>query len=560
MVFGSILGQAHPKFRQYYVAYADIKEFIKQAYLSDPRSVRPLPTEGTDHLVDELFPPDEDEQQLMHVRYDALQELRMTGDRPELTFQRILKNELAKINQFSMVNEEEIFRNLQYITRYTLRDQQHLKDQQAVLAMVEADIDEQADAIAQLDTYVRVNYKAIMQLCTIFDRAFRTTGFQWYMASIKSESFCSTNIDRLVLALSITWNKFRTVAKDLDESEAWKPPDTFERKTTKYWLRYDKLIAAKTLIVKHLPYLVFGASPKEQEEKVFQDPLGVLSGGTGVGSDRDSSRMESLDKPLELQDKQLVSSVYFDNTSATCYTNRIMRLEGAELIRFRWYGFNDAQPDKEIFVERKTHHEGWTGESSTKERFAVPQQRVLAFMRGEVTIDDLVQEKAKEDGVPMSSGKYNRMLQLGREVQTSITQLQLQPVLRTSYYRSAYQLSASNEVRISLDENLCMVNELLPEGQTRDGWCRLRTDVLCKEEVVKFPYAVLEVKLQASEPEWVKHLLTASAAIDVYKFSKYQHGIAFLHRNLVPELPHWFEDFESKGYVAGRHRMTPCTP
>lgn len=38
-----------------------------------------------------------------------------------------------------------------------------------------------------------------------------------------------------------------------------------------------------------------------------------------------------------------------------------------------------------MFVERKIHNEGWTGESSTKERFRLPEEKVLPFLRGEYT-------------------------------------------------------------------------------------------------------------------------------------------------------------------------------
>lgn len=34
------------------------------------------------------------------------------------------------------------------------------------------------------------------------------------------------------------------------------------------------------------------------------------------------------------------------------YEKRILRFEGAQLIRFRWYGSNDSEGDKTIFIER----------------------------------------------------------------------------------------------------------------------------------------------------------------------------------------------------------------
>lgn len=40
-----------------------------------------------------------------------------------------------------------------------------------------------------------------------------------------------------------------------------------------------------------------------------------------------------------------------------------------------------------MFFERKTHRESWKGEESVKERFTLPDDKVVAFMDGEYTLD-----------------------------------------------------------------------------------------------------------------------------------------------------------------------------
>ncbi len=77
-----------------------------------------------------------------------------------------------------------------------------------------------------------------------------------------------------------------------------------------------------------------------------------------------------------LSDSQLITSIYFDSLDAVSYRQRINREEGARLVRFRWYENNQGEPDKEIFIERKIHHEGWTTDLSAKERFTLPQKDV----------------------------------------------------------------------------------------------------------------------------------------------------------------------------------------
>lgn len=46
-------------------------------------------------------------------------------------------------------------------------------------------------------------------------------------------------------------------------------------------------------------------------------------------------------------------------------------------------------PPQTVFVERKTHREGWKGETSVKERFTLAEARVLPFLHGTFTVDEV---------------------------------------------------------------------------------------------------------------------------------------------------------------------------
>ena len=59
-----------------------------------------------------------------------------------------------------------------------------------------------------------------------------------------------------------------------------------------------------------------------------------------------------------------ITSLYFDNDDLDVYAQRLKKAEGASLIRLRWYGH--SWPPSEVWVERKTHHEPWTGDRSLK--------------------------------------------------------------------------------------------------------------------------------------------------------------------------------------------------
>merc|ERR1719421_550745 len=101
----------------------------------------------------------------------------------------------------------------------------------------------------------------------------------------------------------------------------------------------------------------------------------------------------------------------------------------------------------------------------------------------------------------------------------------MQPIVRTSYYRCAFQLSTSNDVRISLDTQMTLLNEYQDDGHPEQPWCRVATDLLAEDAVYRFPYSILEVKLQdiSEVPVWVKDILAECGATQVHKFSKFQH-------------------------------------
>jgi SPX domain protein involved in polyphosphate accumulation len=79
----------------------------------------------------------------------------------------------------------------------------------------------------------------------------------------------------------------------------------------------------------------------------------------------------------------------------------------------------------QIFVERKTHREDWTGEKSVKARFAIKEHLVNAFLRGEYTMDEELQALA--DKGKKTQAEVDSMIQLASEVQYRILTKQFGP-------------------------------------------------------------------------------------------------------------------------------------
>jgi SPX domain protein involved in polyphosphate accumulation len=133
------------------------------------------------------------------------------------------------------------------------------------------------------------------------------------------------------------------------------------------------------------------------------------------------------DKEFEAKDSA-ITSIYFDNEDLELYLGRLEKTEGAQAIRLRWYGdVNNPQ----IFVERKTHREDWTGEKSVKARFPIKEVKVNAFLCGEYTMDE--EFAALVDKGKKSQAEVDSMTQLANEVQYAVLTRRLQPGTRIAH-------------------------------------------------------------------------------------------------------------------------------
>lgn len=278
----------------------------------------------------------------------------------------------------------------------------------------------------------------------------------------------------------------------------------------------DNITELKLIILKHLPVLVFNPN-----------------------------------KEFEAKDTA-ISSIYYDNSETfELYTGRLKKTEGAEAIRLRWYGGMETET---IFVERKTHREDWTGEKSVKARFSLKEKNVNAFLSGKMSVESIF-EKARKEG-KKSDKEISDLEQLAREIQYRVITRRLVPVTRSFYNRTAFQLPGDARVRISLDTELTMTREDNLDGKQRAGknWRRMDIGIdypfsqLPAEDVERFPYAVLEVKLQTQAgqdpPEWVRELISSHIVEAVPKFSKFIHGTATMFPTRINLLPFWMPQMD----------------
>ncbi|KAI3342640.1 vacuolar transporter chaperone 4 [Ustulina deusta] len=438
----------------------------------------------------------------------------------EQAFIAKLYAELEKVYTKTKVKQSEIQRRIavgerevrEVVSRAVERGLNEQGPSEEEFILLEDDLSDIIADVHDLAKYVQLNYTGFYKIIKKHDKATK-----WYLrpafdAALKKKPFYNEDFDAEVVKLSNMYNNVRTRGNPVKgDSAAGGSQGSFVRQTTKYWVHSDNVTELKLIILKHLPVLVFNAS-----------------------------------KEFETADSA-ITSIYYDNPEKwDLYEGRLKKTEGAEAIRLRWYG---GMQNDTIFVERKTHREDWTGEKSVKARFSTKEKNINAYMRGDLLPTALF-EKARKDG-KKSEKAIAEDESLAKEIQYSVLKNGYRPVCRSFYNRTAFQLPADARVRISLDTELTMVREDNLDGVRRSGdnWRRMDIGIdwpfsqLPPGDVVRFPYAVLEVKLQTQHgqepPEWVRQLIASHLVEAVPKFSKFIHGTASMFPDHIKLLPYW---------------------
>lgn len=443
----------------------------------------------------------------------------------ESRFVSKLESELEKVHTKQQVKAMEISRRIA-VSEREVRDVVNRLNERSLgsdgpseeeFMLLEEDLSDIIADVHDLAKFVQLNYTGFYKIIKKHDKL---TG--WHLKPVfdtrlKARPFYKENYDDSVVKLSKLYDVVRTRGNPVKgDSAAGGSQASFIRHTTKYWVHPDNVTELKLIILKHLPVLVFNPS-KEFEEA-------------------DSA----------------ITSIYYDNPEKwDLYEGRLKKTEGAEAIRLRWYG---PMKTETIFVERKTHREDWTGEKSVKARFAIKEKNVNPYLRGEL-LPAAIFEKARKEG-KKSEKAIAEDERLAAEVQWSILKKGYKPVCRSFYHRTAFQLPADARVRISLDTELTMIREDNLDGVKRSGdnWRRMDIGIdfpfsqLPPGDICKFPYAVLEVKLQTQlgqePPEWVRSLIASHLVEAVPKFSKFIHGTATLFPKHINLLPYWMPQMD----------------
>lgn len=409
----------------------------------------------------------------------------------ENAFRRAFESELDRVFYFVRFKHEEL-ENKMYSIEDLIGTSKGLKE-----------LAESQDEMAAFSEFIRINIEGFKTILLRHDKKTGHSLVPEYRKVFKNKLDEIDGLNKLMYSAS------RLKLKTLEIKKEKESGTTFVRKTCKYWVHPENLYALKLKIVKNLPVYVFNSNP-----------------------DPNATPYSAWDHKLH---DTCVSSVYLDNSNFELYMERLYKNQGSEAIRIRWYG---STVPNIVFVERKRHEDNWTGLSSKKLRFKIPEKYVADFLNG----------KNVWAHVKMLNG--SEVFDLYKEIQTAIVNKRLRPSVRTFYKRTAFQLPNDSTVRISLDTNLVMIRERMADEKDGDAikqW--RRPDASCewpfkhlpKEDIIRFPYAVLEVKTQGvdeKKPTWIEEIINSSYVEHVHKYSKFMHGSALLYKQ-IGVIPYW---------------------
>ena len=126
------------------------------------------------------------------------------------------------------------------------------------------------------------------------------------------------------------------------------------------------------------------------------------------------------------------------------YKKRLARLEGAQLLRARWYGKKMPQGSAVIFLELKTHHEQWVVNKSVKERAAIQEKDMPSFLKPIAWSPNEAREIILRASPKLSPDELTKSTNLLFRMHQLVIKYKLRSCVRSVYARAAFQSAKSN--------------------------------------------------------------------------------------------------------------------
>lgn len=491
----------------------------------------------------QIYPPWKDEY-IDYTKLKALlredeaspqgEETREWTEKDEEDFvQELINVQLDKVNQFQV----ETYKSLRDRTSeceaklqpvaVSANDGQKREDGKAIAGEILKELDNISKEVSELEKYARLNFTGFLKAAKKHDRK---RGNKYRVRPIlqvrlSQLPFNSEDYSPLLYRLSTMYSFARqTLSGESSRTESSADPRPRETYTAhKFWVHPDNLLEIKTYILRRLPVLVYNPQSEKIVDSSHKDPV--------------------------------TTSIYFDNPSFKLYSQKVDKADEAGSLRLRWSGQLNDKP--EINLEKKVVSKS----ADSKElRISIKEKHIQPFLKGEYKMEKQIrklEERHGNDSEEVKTFKSNV-----NEIQDFLKENKLEPMLRASYTRAAFQIPGDSRIRISLDTDLALIREdaLDPARPCRDPeeWHRLDIDQneleypfssIKKGEIYRFPFAILEIKVKDTKAThnnaWLADLISSHLVKEAPQFSKFVHGVAQLFEDSVNSFPFWLGDLES---------------
>ena len=384
-------------------------------------------------------------------------------------------------------------------------------------------MDDLVESCYTLQAFLTKNRAALWEVAKQADQQLQTRCQMLVEASLKSNlhSVLVVVASDIYTSLRAAEAKLNRSVADTDQDGLWKAPSSFQRSTTKYWVKEENLTKLLLTCAGEAPLLVYGKK-------------GTLT--------TKSSRLTRVSEGDKLWTSMVtpITSVYFDAPDMSMYKKRLARLEGAELLRARWYGPKMPQGDGIIFLELKTHHEKWVANQSVKERAAVQERDMRAFLQPVPWTADHARAMILRASPTLTGHELDQAANLLYRMHRLVVKYNLRACVRSVYMRAAFQSAKSNDLRLTLDRTVTLVDETIrADAPLGKQWCLSDEQAKTAKRTVIVPYNVFEVKLVGDNPmpQGLATLISSGVIEEAPKFSKFLTGAAAFQR--VSTLPYW---------------------
>ena len=503
MKFGRELTEStHPSFRNYYIAYKDLKQAIKII------TGEALPSDDVIGLSSPII-------ELLQRQTAAGDHLGRVSRTAESQFQELLDYELNKINNFTNVQ----FAVLTEEIREVLYRLSHGESADSLSTII-SDLSEE---IVAFDEYIRLNLTGFRKALKKFDKWNKSDSSNWFLQRVVRSDFMTIQIDKLLLGLSliasVRTNVFeRDNACDPASLPIQADPSAFKR--TKFFIPSEDLVRVEAAILKNA-LVVYPWSLTAEIPSTVDILVNSFGRGRG-GPVSDIAFTESV--------------VIFDdldfNQMRTRRERNATKLVGGysrPVFSLRWNQF--LHKEGRCCIVRECHPK-WVGSEPAQYLLEVRQRNLSQLLTGRMSIQAFVDTEGL--GGNMRVAEF-----LGAFVGSALGDSA--PSAMYSYRRTMFK---KDSLFIAVDKDIKFVD--------------LRSVPNAAASMFQIPPTMFQSILtqrtmtlwthrgMTTVPEFITEITGSPSVTEVSGFSKAIHAEAVLHvvteldRPVTVGLPHWF--------------------